>query len=155
MPVFGVKGFKNHRVLSLGAIPKILRGYQNCHIGVWKVLIEKIYRSCIWTLFLTQEVKIELSFALRAAVSEIRILIFRHIWAWSLESENSSTSCILGRFSKLPYLGMKPGIWKKCQKLHILLDPLSTPGGRNCATYATSGYYYSYYYYPVLNICMK
>ena len=31
-----------------------------------------------------------------------------------------------GRFSKLPYLGMKLCHWPKCQKLHIY--PLSTPG---------------------------
>ncbi len=34
-----------------------------------------------------------------------------------------------GRFSKLPYLGMKLGHWPKFQKLHIHVYPVSTPGG--------------------------
>ncbi len=36
-----------------------------------------------------------------------------------------------GRFSKLPYLGMKLGHWPKCHKLRIY--SLSTPGGQNWA----------------------
>ena len=68
--------------------------YQNCHIGVWKYLIEEIYRISIWTLFLTQRVEIELIFALQAAISEIRAA-FRNcrIWTWNLEFEKSARSC--------------------------------------------------------------
>ena len=61
-------------------------------------------RSCTYTLFL----EIELIFALRAAVSEIA-----------------------RQFSKLPYLGMKLGMWPtwpKFQKLHI--HPISTQGSK-------------------------
>ncbi len=51
-----------------------------------EVLFEKIYRSFIWTLFLPQGVKIELIFALRPAVSEIRADFENyHIWARSDE----------------------------------------------------------------------
>ena len=76
MPVFGVKEWKNHRVQSLGAICKILRDYQNCHIGVWKLLIEKLTDSwsCIWALFLHQGVDIQLIFVLWSADFEIEIL---------------------------------------------------------------------------------
>ncbi len=42
---------------------------------------------------------------------------------WSTDSGFRHT----GRSSKLPYLAMKPGIWKMCQTLHM--DPLSAPGG--------------------------
>ena len=42
-----------------------------------------------------------------------------------------------GRFSRLPYLGMKLGHQKKVQKLHIF--SLSTPGGRNLAYFRSTG----------------
>ena len=145
MLVCGIKEWKNQSSVwepfpRYSVIIKIaILGYEN------EVLFEKIYRSCIWTLFLPQGVKIELIFALRAAVSEIRADFQNwRIWAWNLEFEKSTRSCIgtivlpqgveielillygqrfpavgarraaVGRFSKLPYLGMKPGIWKKC-----------------------------------------
>ncbi len=42
-------------------------------------------RSCTYTLFLAQGVEIELIFALRAAVSEMRTNFQNcHIWAWNL-----------------------------------------------------------------------
>ena len=43
----------------------------------------------------------------------------------------------MGQFSKLPYLGMKPGKWSNFQKLHIYC--LSTPGGRNWAYFRSMG----------------
>ncbi len=43
----------------------------------------------------------------------------------------------MGRFSKLPYLGMKLSNWTKCQTLHIY--PLSTPRGRNSACFSSTG----------------
>ena len=43
----------------------------------------------------------------------------------------------IGRFSKLPYLGMKLGHWQQIQKLHIY--PLSTPRGRNWAYFRSTG----------------
>ncbi len=97
----------------------------------------------------------------QAAVSEILAVFLNfHIWAWNMEFEETSQRCICtrflphggrhsayfrpmgsrfrdtGRFSKLPYLGVKPGIWKKCQKLHM--DPLSTPVGRNWAYFCST-----------------
>ncbi len=42
-----------------------------------------------------------------------------------------------GPIFKIPYLGMKPGIWKKLQNLHM--DPSSTPGGRNWAYFRSTG----------------
>ena len=67
--------------------------FQNCHIWTWNLAIGQ---SSTYTLFLAYGGEIELIFALRAAVSEIR-----------------------GRISKLPYLGMKLCHWPKCQRLHI------------------------------------
>ncbi len=78
--------------------------------GIWK----KSAKSCAWTLFLPQVAKIEVVFALGAAVSEIRPNFENcHIWTWKLEFE------------------------KKCQKLHM--DLLSTPGGRNWAYFHFMG----------------
>ena len=45
----------------------------------------------------------------------------------------------MGRFSKLPYLGMKLGHKPKCQKLQIHVYPLSTPRGRNWAYFRSVG----------------
>ncbi len=74
-----------------------------CHIWAWNLAKSQSSRSCTYTL-LPQGDEIDLIFAIWAAVSEIR-----------------------GRFSKLPYLGMKLCHWPKYQKLHIY--SFSTPGG--------------------------
>ncbi len=100
-----------------------------------------------------REIEVELIFALRAAVSEIWAHFQNcHIWAWNLAIAQSARSYTYtlslskreswayfrftgnsfwdtGRFSKLPYLGMKLGHWPKCQKLHIYCLP--TPVGRS------------------------
>ncbi len=104
------------------------------YIWAWNLAIRQ---SCTYTctLFLPQAVKLELIYALRAAVSKIRADFQTcHIWAWNLAipkfqklhinslstpgTQNwayfrsmSSGSRDMGRFSKLPYLG-------KCQKCH-------------------------------------
>ena len=44
----------------------------------------------------------------------------------------------IGRYSKLPYLGMQLGHWPKCQKLHILYS-LSTLGGQNWPYFFSTG----------------
>ncbi len=56
---------------------------------------------------------------------------------WAYFRSTGSDFRDTGRFWKLPYLGMKPGICKKGQKLHM--DPLSTPGGRNRAYFRSTG----------------
>ncbi len=61
-----------------------------------QLAIGKSSRSCTYTLLLPQGGKIELIFALRAAVSKIRAIFFN-----------------------LPYLGMKLGKWPKFQKLEM------------------------------------
>ncbi len=120
--------------------------YLSMKLGKWPKR-----RSCTYTLFLPQGVEIKLIFALRAAVSEIRTILQNcHIWAWNLAvakvpevahissfyPRGAKLGLFLlygqrfrhkGRFSKLPYLGMKLGKWPKFQKLHIY--PLSTSGG--------------------------
>ena len=48
-----------------------------------------------------------------------------------------------GRFSKLPYLGMKLDHWPKCQKLHIYL--LSTPKGAKLSLFSIYGQLFSRY----------
>ena len=96
MPVFGVKEWKNQSSVwepfpGYSAIIKIAT------LGYERIWLKKIYRSCIWPLFLPRPegVKIEFIFALRTAVFEIRA-DFRncHIWAWNLEFENIARSCI-------------------------------------------------------------
>ena len=101
--------------------------YLGMKLGHWPK-----FRSCIYTFFLPQGGEIELIFALRAVVPEIRADFQNcHIWAWILAISHSSRSCTYtlylpqrvkiwayfcstgssfwdkGRFSKLPYLGMK------------------------------------------------
>ncbi len=59
--------------------------------GNWK----HFARSCTWTLYLCQGVEIELSFALLAAVSEIRADFQTfHIRTWNLEFEICQGSCM-------------------------------------------------------------
>ena len=58
-----------------------------------------------------------------------------HFGAWNSFKRSSFRD--MGRFSKLPYLGMKHGKWAKLQKLHIY--SLSTPGGRNWAYFRSKG----------------
>ena len=121
--------------------------YLGRKLGHWQK-----FRSCTYTLFLSLGVETELMFTLRAAVSEI-LAVFQngHIWARSFSIGKSANSCTcalflpqrgrnwayfrstgsgfwdIGRFSKLPYLGMKLGHWQKFQKLRTY--SLSTPGG--------------------------
>ncbi len=132
MPTFGIKERRKHRgrevahtlstpggwnwahfgsTMCVGPQFEILADFLNFHIWACNLEFEERTQSCICTLFLPQGIKIKLIFALRATVFEIR-----------------------AGFSKLPYLGMKSRIWKKCWKLHM--DPLSTPGGRNWAYFA-------------------
>ncbi len=70
--------------------------FQNCHIWVWNLTIGQSARSCTYTLFLPQGVEIELVLPGSSTGSGFRET---------------------GRFSKLPYLGMKLGKWPKFQKL--------------------------------------
>ncbi len=59
-----------------------------------QLAIGKSSRSCTYISFLPQGVEIELSFALRAAVSKIQANFQNsHIWAWNLASGQSSRSC--------------------------------------------------------------
>ena len=93
--------------------------------------------------------EINLTFALRAAVSEIRTDFQNfHIWAWNLaiwpKCQKLHIYCLsipegrsrayfhstssgfqdMGRFSKLPYLGMKLGHWAKFQNVaHMSFYP--------------------------------
>ncbi len=56
---------------------------------------------------------------------------------WAYFCSTGSTFRDTGRFSKLPYLGMKLSKWSKFQKLHIYL--LSTPRGQNWACFSPTG----------------
>ncbi len=73
--------------------------------GIWK----KCARSCIFLLLFLSEVALATPWGRN--------------WAYCRFMDSSFRDTEI--FSKLPYLGMKPEIWKKCQMLHI--DPLSTP----------------------------
>ncbi len=56
--------------------------FQNCHIWAWNLASGQCSRSCTYTLFLPHGVEIELSFVLRAAVTEKRADFLNcHIWA--------------------------------------------------------------------------
>ncbi len=58
--------------------------FKNCHIWAWNLAIGQTSRSCMYTDFLPQGVKIELIFALRAVISEIGAdFQICHIWAWN------------------------------------------------------------------------
>ncbi len=95
--------------------------FQTRHIWAWNTEFEKSSRSCTLTLFLAQGVEIELIFSLR--IPETAAVYF------------SDT----GQFSKFTYmyLGMKPGIWKKFQKLHM--DPYTTPKGSKLSLFSLYG----------------
>ncbi len=59
--------------------------------GIWKKVPEVAYEPS----FYPKGVEIELTFALRAVVSEIWADFQNcHIWAWNLEFEKSAGSCI-------------------------------------------------------------
>ena len=135
---------------------------QNCHIWASNVAIGESFRSCTYTLFLPQAVIIELIFALWTTAFEIHINLQNyHTWASNLAIGHSTRSCTYslflpqgvkmslfslyghgfwdtGEFSKLPYLGMKLGLWPKFQKLHIYSH--STPRGRNRAYFCSMGH---------------
>ncbi len=120
------------------------RFLQNCHIWAWNLAtaqssrIEVVHTIC----FYPRGVKIEPIFPLRAEVFEIwadfqnchiqawnlwpklRKLHIYYIsapggWIWAYFCSEGSGFRDTGRFSKLPYLGMKLGHWPKCQKLYI------------------------------------
>ncbi len=115
-------------------------------------------------LFLPQGVEIELTFALWAAISEIRadfqnchiylgmklgklVAKVPHTLVYSRSTpggQNWSYFCFMGsgfRYTgqvlKLPYLGMKLGHWPKFQKLHTY--SLSTLGSRNWVYFCSTG----------------
>ncbi len=134
------------------AISEIRSNFQNCHIWAWNLAIVQISKSCTCTLFLPHGVEIGLIFALRTAVSEM-LVYFQNcrIWVWNLaigqSSRSDRTSAYFrsmgsdfwhkGRFSKLPYLGMKLGHWPKLHKLHIY--SFSTPWCQNWAYFCSTG----------------
>ncbi len=104
-------------MLALQAAVSEIRAYfQNCYIWAWNLASSKSSRSHTYTctIFLPQWVEIELIF-------------------YSTDSGFRD----IGRFSKLPYLGMKLGHQPKFQKLHIY--PLSTPRGQNWAYFSSTG----------------
>ena len=124
-------------------------------------------QTMLYAFFLPQGVKIELIFALRAAVYEIRDEFQNcQIWAWNLAIGQSARSCTYALFlphgvkiepillyelwfprygpiSKLPYLGMKLCHWPKCKKLHIY--PLSTRGGEKLSLFSLYGQWFPRY----------
>ena len=134
---------------------KYIRNFQNFHIWAWNLAIGQGSRSCTYTLFLREGGKSELISALWAAVFEIRgwfSKIFQwpkcqkwHIYSlsttwgqnWAYFALWGSGFRDTGRYSKLPYLGMKLCCSLKIQKLHIY--SLSTPGGRNGAYVRSTG----------------
>ena len=90
--------------------------FSNCHIWVWNLGIGQSSRSCTYTSFLPQRVKIDLIFILRAAASKMRDNIENcHVWAWNL------------------------AIWPKSQKLHIV------PHGLKLSLYSLYGQRFSRY----------
>ena len=106
--------------------------FQNCHIWVWNVVIGQSSRTCTYTLFLSQEVEIELIFSLRAAVSEIpaNSQNFPN-WAWKWAIDQSSRSHTLydiyslstpwGVEMELIFVlwAAVSEIWADCQNWHI------------------------------------
>ena len=88
---FWCKRVEEPHNLKFGAISKIQRNYQNCHIGLWKFLIEKIYRCS----FYPRRSKLSL-FSLYGQLFPryglmLKIAIFGHE-AWNLKK--SARSCI-------------------------------------------------------------
>ena len=64
---------------------------------------EERSQSCICTLFLAQGVKLKLIVALWTAIFEIRANFQTlHIWAWNLDFEDGSQSCIIYVLSFYP-----------------------------------------------------
>ena len=121
-------------------VSEIWADFQNCHIWAWNLVIGQSSWSCRYALFLPQGVKIELIFTQRAVVPEIQthfqIAIFGHKtlqvakvphilsfsprrWNWAYFHSTGSGFRDMGRFWKLPCLGMKLGHWPKFQMLHI------------------------------------
>ena len=80
----------------------------------WNLAIDQSSRSCTYTILSTPGGR-----------------------NWAYFGFTGSGFWDTGRFSKFPYLGMKPDHWPKCRKLHIY--PLSTPRGRNWAYFRSTG----------------
>ena len=99
--------------------------FQNCHIWAWNLAIGQRSRSCTYSLFLSQEAKLIMGRGFRD----------------------------MGRFSKLPYLGMKPGHWPKFQKLHkyTLFLPLPNPVGVKLSLFTRYGHRRFPRYGPIFN----
>ncbi len=93
------------------AVSEIWADFQNCHIRAWNLASGQSARSCTYTLFLP--------------LGGRNLAYFRSMGSGFRD---------MGRFLKLPYLGMTLGHWPK---LHIY--PLSTPGGRNWAYFRSTG----------------
>ncbi len=114
---FSPKGLKLSLFLLYGQwFSKMRAHFQNCHMWAWNMASGQSSRSCLYTLFLPQKVKIELTlieliFAVRAAVSKIQAI--------------------------LPYLGMKLGKWPKFQTLHMY--PLAAAEGWNLSSFCSMG----------------
>ncbi len=154
--LFLPKGVEMELIFTLwAAVSKIRADFQNYHIWAWNLEFEKSARSFIWTLLYPRGSKLS-SFSLygqrflRYGLI-YKIVIFGHeTWPLAKIPEVAHTVYLvvsfyprgrnggyfrsrssgfrdMGRFTKLPYLGMKFGHWPKCQKLAIYL--LSTLGG--------------------------
>ncbi len=95
------------------AVSQIYADFQNCHIWAWNFVIGQNARSRIYTLSTPRG------------------------QFWTYFRSTGSSFWDTGRFSKLPYLGMRLGHWPKSQKLHIY--PRSTPRGRNWAYFCSTG----------------
>ena len=141
MPILGIKERRKHRgrevahtlstpgveIELIFALPcvyvpqfEILADFLNFHIWTWNLEFEERSQSCICALFLPQGVKIKLFFC-----STDRRFRDR------------------GRFSKLPYLGIKPGIWKKVPD--VVCEPSFYPRGSKLSLFLLYGQWFMRY----------
>ena len=101
------------------------------HASFWCKRVEEPQESLIWEPFprYSEIIKIAiLGYFFLKRFTEVAYGHFlpRRGWNWAYFRSTDSGFRDMGLFSKLPYLGMEPWIWKRARSN---LDPLSTPGG--------------------------
>ncbi len=124
------------------SVSEIGSDFQNYHIRSWNLEFGKVLEVAYEPSFYTKGSKLGLFLLYVQWFPRCWSLFKSHIWAWNLEFEISARSSLVsrcgrnwtyvrstdsgfrdtGRIQKLPYLGMKPGIWKTCRKLLILYE---------------------------------
>ncbi len=111
---FGVKEWKNHKSRTFWSHVQDTAWLSK--LAYWGIFFLKRFIEVAYGHFLPYGVEIELIFALRAAVSEIRADFQNyHIWAWNLEFEKQSQKLHLLEAFSVIINGFSFFSWRCCK----------------------------------------